>query len=182
MGLAAVGLLWLSRVGAGDAYLVHVLGPLILVGLGFGTSFVPMTLSATAGVPPHEAGLAAGLINTTRQVGGALGLAIMATVASSISAHDAHRPCFPSTRRRPSPNPSRTSPPSHEPKGTPSWSRDASRWRPRRPRRASRSPTSAAGSADEVRGRRPSPRRRSRSTTSRVSRAAASSQRQAFAR
>jgi EmrB/QacA subfamily drug resistance transporter len=91
LGLAAVGLLWLSRVGANDAYLVHVLGPLILVGLGFGTSFVPMTLSATAGVPPHEAGLAAGLINTTRQVGGALGLAIMATVASSISARDTHR-------------------------------------------------------------------------------------------
>ena len=44
-----------------------------------------MTLSATAGVPPHEAGLASGLINTTRQVGGALGLAIMATVATTIA-------------------------------------------------------------------------------------------------
>jgi EmrB/QacA subfamily drug resistance transporter len=85
LGLAAVGLLWLSRVSANDAYAVHVLGPLILVGLGFGTSFVPMTLSATTGVAPHEAGLAAGLINTTRQVGGALGLAIMATVATSVS-------------------------------------------------------------------------------------------------
>ena len=50
-------------------------------------SFVPMTLSATAGVPPHEAGLASGLINTTRQVGGALGLAIMATVATSVATH-----------------------------------------------------------------------------------------------
>jgi MFS family permease len=50
-------------------------------------SFVPMTLSATADVPAHEAGLAAGLINTTRQVGGALGLAIMATVASTIASH-----------------------------------------------------------------------------------------------
>ena len=54
---------------------------MILIGLGIGLSFVPMTLSATAGVPVHEAGLASGLINTTRQVGGALGLAIMATVA-----------------------------------------------------------------------------------------------------
>ena len=69
------------HVGAGDAYLAHVLGPVMLIGLGIGMSFVPMTLSATAGVPPHEAGLASGLINTTRQVGGALGLAIMATVA-----------------------------------------------------------------------------------------------------
>jgi EmrB/QacA subfamily drug resistance transporter len=86
LGLAAVGLLWLSRVEAGDAYVVHVLGPVILIGLGIGMSFVPMTLSATAGVPVHEAGLASGLINTTRQVGGALGLAVMATVASSIAA------------------------------------------------------------------------------------------------
>ncbi len=86
-GLAAAGLLWLSMVGAGDAYLVHVLGPVILIGLGIGMSFVPMTLAATAGVPVHEAGLASGLINTTRQIGGALGLAIMATLASGIAAH-----------------------------------------------------------------------------------------------
>jgi MFS family permease len=84
--VAAVGLLWLSRVQSGDPYLVHVLGPEILIGLGFGLSFIPMTLSATAGVPVHEAGLASGLINTTRQIGGALGLAIMATVASSVVA------------------------------------------------------------------------------------------------
>ena len=84
-GLAAVGLFWLSTVAAGDSYLSHVLGPVILIGLGIGMSFVPMTLSATAGVPPHEAGLASGLINTTRQVGGALGLAVMATIATTIA-------------------------------------------------------------------------------------------------
>jgi MFS family permease len=90
LGIAAVGLLWLSRVGAGDSYLVHVLGPSILTGFGFGLSFLPLTASATAGVPVHEAGLASGLINTTRQLGGALGLAVMATVASSIIAsHEA---------------------------------------------------------------------------------------------
>ena len=83
--LAAAGLFWLASIGAGDAYLSHVLGPLVLIGLGIGMSFVPMTLSATAGVPPHEAGLASGLINTTRQVGGALGLAIMATVATTVA-------------------------------------------------------------------------------------------------
>jgi EmrB/QacA subfamily drug resistance transporter len=86
-GLAAVGLFWLSSVGAGDSYLTHVLGPVILIGLGIGMSFVPMTLSATTGVPPHEAGLASGLINTTRQVGGALGLAVMATIATTIATH-----------------------------------------------------------------------------------------------
>jgi MFS family permease len=86
LGVAAAGLLWLSRVGAGDPYLTHLLGPEILIGLGFGLTFVPMTLSATTGVPVHEAGLASGLINTTRQIGGALGLAVMATVASSVVA------------------------------------------------------------------------------------------------
>jgi EmrB/QacA subfamily drug resistance transporter len=86
LGIAGIGALWLSRVQAGDAFLIHVLGPEILIGLGFGLSFIPMTLSATAGVPVHEAGLASGLINTTRQIGGALGLAIMATVATSIVA------------------------------------------------------------------------------------------------
>ncbi len=74
--------LWLSTCRGRGRLLVHVLGPVILIGLGLGLSFVPMTLSATAGVPVHEAGLASGLINTTRQVGGALGLAIMATIAA----------------------------------------------------------------------------------------------------
>ena len=90
LGVAAIGLLWLSRVGAHDSYLVHVLGPEILTGFGFGLLFLPLTLSATADVPFHEAGLASGLINTTRQLGGAFGLAVMATVASSIIAsHEA---------------------------------------------------------------------------------------------
>jgi EmrB/QacA subfamily drug resistance transporter len=86
LGVAALGLLWLSTVGASDSYLVHLLGPQILLGIGFGLSFLPLTSSATAGVPVHQAGLASGLINTTRQLGGALGLAVMATVASSIIA------------------------------------------------------------------------------------------------
>ena len=81
--MAAAGLLWMSQASAGDGYLAHVLGPLLLVGVGLGLSFVPMTVSATAGVAPHEAGLASGLINTSRQIGGAVGLAVMATAASS---------------------------------------------------------------------------------------------------
>ena len=86
-GLAATGLLWLATISPADAYVPHVLFPLVLVGAGIGLSFVPMTLAATAGVPVHEAGLASGLINTTRQIGGALGLAIMATAAASAAAH-----------------------------------------------------------------------------------------------
>jgi EmrB/QacA subfamily drug resistance transporter len=86
-GMTAIGLFWLAQTSAGSSYLTHLLGPLVLVGVGLGMSFVPMTIAATAGMPAHQAGLASGLINTTRQVGGAIGLAALATVASSASAH-----------------------------------------------------------------------------------------------
>ncbi|HEV3188653.1 MAG TPA: MFS transporter, partial [Acidimicrobiales bacterium] len=81
--LAAIGLFWLSTVGADASYLGHVLGPVIFIGFGLGLSFVPMTLAATSGVSIHEAGVSSGLINTTRQIGGALGLALMSSVAAS---------------------------------------------------------------------------------------------------
>ena len=84
--LAAIGLFWLSTIGADDSYFTHMLGPVIFIGFGLGLSFVPMTLAATSGVKPHEAGVASGLINTTRQIGGALGLALMASVAASAAA------------------------------------------------------------------------------------------------
>jgi EmrB/QacA subfamily drug resistance transporter len=81
--MAAAGLAWMSTVSAHAGYFAHVFGPVVLVGIGLGLSFVPMTMAATTGVPPHEAGLASGLVNTSRQVGGAVGLAAMATVAAS---------------------------------------------------------------------------------------------------
>jgi EmrB/QacA subfamily drug resistance transporter len=83
--LAMAGLAWLSQLSAGDGYFAHVFGALVLTGLGMGLSFVPMTIAATADVPIHQAGLASGLINTTRQIGGAVGLAVMATVAAGAS-------------------------------------------------------------------------------------------------
>jgi len=86
--LAAGGLFWLSFLPFGGSYWVYLLGPMAIFGFGVGVSFVPMTLTATNGVAPAERGLAAGLINTTRQMGGALGLAVLATVAASTSAHD----------------------------------------------------------------------------------------------
>ena len=52
-----------------------------MVGVGMAFSFIPMSIAALAGVEPHEAGLASGLINTSQQIGGALGVAIAATVA-----------------------------------------------------------------------------------------------------
>jgi EmrB/QacA subfamily drug resistance transporter len=83
--LAVAGLAWLSQLSAGDDYFVHAFGALVLAGVGVGLSFVPMTIAATADVPIHQAGLASGLINTTRQVGGAVGLAVMAAIAAGAS-------------------------------------------------------------------------------------------------
>ncbi len=81
--LSAAGLLWMSFLASGDSYGAHMLIPLAMFGLGVGTTFVPMTLTATAGVPTGQAGLAAGLVNTSRQIGGAVGLAVLATLAAS---------------------------------------------------------------------------------------------------
>jgi EmrB/QacA subfamily drug resistance transporter len=83
--MAATGLVWLTQLSAGDGYLGNVFGPLVLAGIGLGMSFVPMTIAATADVPIHQAGLASGLLNTTRQMGGAVGLAAMATIAAGAS-------------------------------------------------------------------------------------------------
>ena len=84
-GLAfiAAGLLWFGQVSVGGGYVSDVLGPSILAAIGLGFSFVPVTIAAMAGVQESEAGLASGLINTSQQVGGALGLAVLATVANS---------------------------------------------------------------------------------------------------
>jgi EmrB/QacA subfamily drug resistance transporter len=82
--LIAGGLIWFSRVPApGGSYTADVLGPSLLAAAGLGFSFVPVTIAAVTGTKPHEAGLASGLINTSQQVGGALGLAILATIANS---------------------------------------------------------------------------------------------------
>ncbi len=77
---ATIGILWLTRITPTSSYL-DVVGPLVVIALGMGFSFVPLTLTAVSGVKPHEAGLASALLNTMQQVGGALGLAVLATVA-----------------------------------------------------------------------------------------------------
>jgi EmrB/QacA subfamily drug resistance transporter len=82
---AAIGMWWLSRLPATGSYYAHVLAPMMLVSLGLGLCIVPVTVAATMGVDRREAGLASGLVNTTRQVGGALGLAVLATIATDRS-------------------------------------------------------------------------------------------------
>ncbi|MFE2169343.1 MFS transporter [Streptomyces sp. NPDC059447] len=86
----AAGLLWLSRLSADGSYAADVLGPSVLVGLGLGAAFVQITAFAMEGVGPQDAGLAGGLVNTTRQVGGAIGLAALTTLAGSVTARAAH--------------------------------------------------------------------------------------------
>jgi EmrB/QacA subfamily drug resistance transporter len=82
--LIAGGLLWFAQVPAtGGTYVADILGPSLLAAVGLGFAFVPVTIAAVTGTEPHEAGLASGLINTSQQVGGALGLAILASVANS---------------------------------------------------------------------------------------------------
>jgi EmrB/QacA subfamily drug resistance transporter len=82
--LVAGGLVWFSRVHTpGGSYLSDILGPSLLAAFGLGFAFVSVTIAAVTGIEPDEAGLASGLINTSQQVGGALGLAILATVANS---------------------------------------------------------------------------------------------------
>jgi len=80
--LAAGGFAWLSQIGPGSSYAGHILGPGGAISLALGLLFTPLASAATAGVSMTEAGLASGVLNTSRQVGGSLGLAILATVAT----------------------------------------------------------------------------------------------------
>jgi len=81
--LTAIALVWFAQVDVGGSYLGDILFPSLIAAVGLGFAFVPMTIAAVAGVEPHETGLASGLINTSQQVGGALGLAILAAIANS---------------------------------------------------------------------------------------------------
>jgi MFS family permease len=67
----------------GGSYVGDLLPGFLLIGMGLGFSFVPISIAALAGIEPGEAGLASGLINTSQQIGGALGIAALSTIATS---------------------------------------------------------------------------------------------------
>jgi EmrB/QacA subfamily drug resistance transporter len=86
----AGGLYWLSRLSEHGSYAGAVLGPMLVIAAGLGLLFVPVTLVAMSRVADAESGVAASLRNTGQQVGGAIGLAVLGTVAWTVVAHSAH--------------------------------------------------------------------------------------------
>ena len=83
MLLSAVGMLLLARLPVDGSYAVDLLPAILLTSIGMGAVFMPLTLVATTGLEDRDQGLASGLFNTSQQIGGALGLAILSTVAAS---------------------------------------------------------------------------------------------------
>jgi EmrB/QacA subfamily drug resistance transporter len=94
--LASLGLVWLSRLHVETSYANGVLGPILVLAIGLGLTFVPVVLGVTSGVQPAELGIASAVLNTAQQVGGTLGLAILVTIAAdatknALSSASAHR-------------------------------------------------------------------------------------------
>ena len=96
--LGVLGMLAFLRLEPGGSYLTDLLPGILLASVGMGLVFVPVTLIATSGLPPSDAGLASGMFNTSQQVGGALGLAVLSTLATSATSDE-----LSSLGRQPSP-------------------------------------------------------------------------------
>jgi len=87
----AGGLVYFAQIPVDGSYFRDLFGPLVLIGVGTGLSFVPISIIALAGVPDRETGLASGLMNTTQQVGGAVGTAVVSTLFATRVAHELPR-------------------------------------------------------------------------------------------
>jgi predicted MFS family arabinose efflux permease len=83
MSLMTVGLLYFTQVSVNGSYWTDLFPGFLIIGIGLPFAFVPVTIAAVAGTKPEEAGLASGLINTSQQIGGAVGIAILSTIAVS---------------------------------------------------------------------------------------------------
>jgi MFS family permease len=81
MALLTVGLLSFTQIGVGDSYVTALLPGFLIVALGMALCFVPISIAALAGVKQEEAGLASGLLNTSQQIGGAVGIALLSSIA-----------------------------------------------------------------------------------------------------
>lgn len=80
--VAAAGLVWMTRLDAHSTYWLDLFGPMVVIATGLGLAFLPLTLVAVSGVAKADSGVASAVVNTVQQVGGAVGLALLATLAS----------------------------------------------------------------------------------------------------
>ncbi len=85
------GVTWATRIDLHTTYVGGILGPTLLFGFGMGSIFVPVMLTAVSRVAPQETGAATGMLNTTQQVGGSLGLSILVTVYGTASRNEARQ-------------------------------------------------------------------------------------------
>ncbi|MFD5799202.1 MFS transporter [Streptomyces diastatochromogenes] len=92
MTLVAAGAGWLWRLGPGDGYAAGLLGPLLLLGLGVGLSFMPLNATILSAVEPREAGAASGLLQTLQWLGGTVGLSVLVTVYGTATRHGTGSP------------------------------------------------------------------------------------------
>lgn len=83
LGVASLGMFWLTQIGVRTSFAAHVLPAEILISLGMGLAFVALSSTALHGVGDHDAGVASAMVNTTQQVGGSLGTALLNTLAAS---------------------------------------------------------------------------------------------------
>jgi EmrB/QacA subfamily drug resistance transporter len=87
LGVAALSLAWFARVPVHGSFLIDILPSMLLIGIGGGLAFNPVLMAAMSGVEPQDAGLASGITNTAFMMGGALGLAVLASAASARTNH-----------------------------------------------------------------------------------------------
>ncbi len=87
LALTAIGIGWFGAISTDGGFVANMLGPSMLASVGLGACLVANTSMATTGVDPAEAGLASGTLNAARQIGGSIGLAVLVTVAGSVTRH-----------------------------------------------------------------------------------------------
>lgn len=90
--VAFAGMAWISQLSEGSSYVPQIVGPMLLLGIGMGIAFMPLTAAGIAGVGPGDAGAASGLVNVAHQLGGSLGLGILVTVFAGATRGAAEHP------------------------------------------------------------------------------------------
>jgi MFS family permease len=90
--LAAIGIFIFSFMNVDSSFWAVLIAPSLLTSIGIGLSFMPLSNVATADAPPEEVGMASGLLSTSRQIGGSLGLAVLVSVAASATARSKSAP------------------------------------------------------------------------------------------